>query len=137
MVGGLARHQRPGIEPHSPAALRAFADAGYCPEENPIGATEHLVSGRGRCPKPCSSVFALTRADSHDGADCHAGRMHQCCFCSQSLPPDSSDAFALVVVAASRAQESTAPTQTMWAHPACLAERLAAGVPFDGEAFFD
>ncbi len=60
--------------------------------------------------------------------------MYQCCFCAAALP---SDALALVVIAATRAQDATAPSQTMWAHTACLGERLAPGIPFDGEAFFD
>jgi hypothetical protein len=60
-----------------------------------------------------------------------------CCFCSQSLPPESPDALALVVAAAKRINERDAPSQTMWAHAGCLAERLGSGVAFDAEAFLD
>ena len=60
--------------------------------------------------------------------------MYQCCFCAETL---QSDALALVVMAATRAKDSTAPSQRMWTHAACLAERLAPGVPFDRQALFD
>jgi hypothetical protein len=60
-----------------------------------------------------------------------------CCFCSQSVRSDSPDALALVVAAAKRINERDAPSQTMWAHAGCLAERLGSGVVCDAEAFLD
>jgi hypothetical protein len=45
MVGGWPATNGLVSKPHSPAALRAFANAGYCPEENPIGAASAHMHG--------------------------------------------------------------------------------------------
>lgn len=58
-----------------------------------------------------------------------------CCFCGGAILPDSLAPLSLMVTQLDA--ETDAPAQAFDAHGACLAERLAPGVPFDADAFAD
>ncbi len=60
--------------------------------------------------------------------------MHPCCFCFQPIVTQS---LTVVIVATDRFDETDARRQAVWSHPVCLGERLAGGVTFDAEGFFD
>jgi len=57
----------------------------------------------------------------------------QCAFCGEPVE----DALTAVICSARLAHESERPTQQLWFHAQCLADRLHASVPFDAEAFTD
>jgi hypothetical protein len=59
-----------------------------------------------------------------------------CCFCGESSDSESRESLTLVV-AASSASEGEHPTQQMFCHAECLAQRLSPNVPFDAEAFHE
>jgi hypothetical protein len=60
--------------------------------------------------------------------------VHACCFGFEQI---TAPWLTRVVVASDRIEASDAPRQAVWSHPACPVERLAPGVPFDAEGFFD
>ena len=57
---------------------------------------------------------------------------YQCCFCAQMVQPDQIDPLQLIVLERADWNSNSAehPTQSLWCHTGCLAERLHAGVPF-------
>jgi hypothetical protein len=57
----------------------------------------------------------------------------QCAFCGQPVE----DALTAIVCSARRLDEPERPTQQLWFHASCLAERLHPSVPFDETAFAD
>ena len=61
--------------------------------------------------------------------------MHECCFCSQSLPESGPDVLTFVVSASEPRNEVVGATQQLWCHGFCLGDRLAATVPFDTSVF--
>jgi hypothetical protein len=60
----------------------------------------------------------------------------QCCFCGLSIARTDSLAIRLSIINMSR-NDKDAPVQGLFAHDLCLAEKLHASVPFDGESLRD
>jgi len=63
--------------------------------------------------------------------------VNQCCFCDAAVDPTVAESLTLVVAAASRFADGEGPTQQLWCHARCLADRLSASVPFEATAFDD
>ena len=63
----------------------------------------------------------------------------QCCFCGQRLLTEQPSTLTAVVSSAERSLEgdSSVPTQQLWFHADCMAQRLAANVVWDLEVFLD
>ena len=72
-----------------------------------------------------------------DAGSGHPGPVTQCCCCAKRLDTAEPGALTIVVTAAGRMDERSAPTQQLWTHAACLAARLDDSVPFDPEGLDD